>query len=110
MLAAKVKQNSKIKGIQVPDPDLDNPEIIDIRITQFADDTTIFLDSVNSVNKVMKEVEILGDNAGPKINWSKSKFIKLNIDVQNTDKLHFTEDSIKCLGVYVGKCYKEVEN
>ena len=36
--------------------------------------------------------------------------MKLNIDVQNTDKLHFTEDSIKCLGVYGGKCYKEVEN
>ena len=110
ILAAKVLKKSKIKGIQVPDPDLDNPEIIDIRITQFADDTTIFADSVNSVNEVMKEVEIFGDNAGPKINWSKSKFMKLNIDVQNTDKLHFTEDSIKCLGVYVGKCYKEVEN
>ena len=36
--------------------------------------------------------------------------MKLNIDVQNTEKLHFTEDSIKCLGVYVGKCYKEVNN
>ena len=69
-----------------------------------------FTDSVNSVNEVMKEVEIFGDNAGPKINWSKSKLMKLNIDVQNTDKLHFTEDSIKCIGVYVGKCYKEVEN
>ena len=69
ILAAKVKQNSKIKCIQVPNPDLDNPEIMDIRITQFADDTTIFADSVNSVNEVKKEVEIFGDNAGPKINW-----------------------------------------
>ena len=62
----KKKKKSKIKGITVPNPDLDNPETMDIRITQFADDNTIFADSVNSVNEVMKEVEIFGDNAGPK--------------------------------------------
>ena len=110
ILTAKIKQNSKIKGIQVPNPDLDTPRFIDIRITQFADDTTIFVDSVDSVKEVMKVVETFGENAGPKINWSKSKFMKLNIDAKNTDEFNFTEDAIKCLGVYVGKCQKEVEN
>ena len=60
ILTAKVKQNSIIKGIQVPDTDLDNPEIMDILITQFADDTTIVADSVNEVMKeVFKKMPIM---------------------------------------------------
>ena len=73
-LAAKIKQSSTINGIQVTSHDKDNSQSNDIRIVQFADDTTILTNSVKSVIEIMTEVELFGENAGPRINWSKSKY------------------------------------
>ena len=52
----------------------------------------------------MKEVQLFGENAGPRIiNWSKSNLMKININDRNDEGLYFTDDPIKCLGIYVGK-------
>ena len=57
----------------------------------------------------MKEVELFGVNAGPKINWSKSKVMRLNINEENVERINLSDDPIKCLGIYVGKNSHEVE-
>ena len=109
VLAARIKQNPNIKGIQIPDHDKDS-EYKDIRIIQYADDTTIFTNSTEFVKNIMKEVELFGVNAGPKINWCKSKVMRLNINEENVERINLSDDPIKCLGIYVGKNSHEVEN
>ena len=109
VLAARIKQNPNIKGIQIPDHDKDL-ECKDIRIIQYADDTTIFTNSTEFVKNIMTEVELFGVNAGPKINWSKSKVMRLNINEENVERINLSDDPIKCLGIYVGKNSHEVEN
>ena len=109
VLAAKINQSPNIQGIRVP-RHVNDPECKDIRIIQYADDTTIFTNSIDFVKNIMKEVELFGVNAGPKINWSKSKFMKLNISEKTVEGLKFTENPIKCLGIYVGKNIQEIEN
>ena len=112
VLAAKIKQNSKINGIYIPDCDNGSFKTKEISIVQYADDTTIFTDSVHSMKEIMKEVEAFGDNAGPKINWTKSNFMKVNInDIHVHDEhFHFTSDPVKCLGIFVGENTIDVQN
>ena len=110
VLAMKIKQKTKIEGIQVPYYDKDKTDCKDIRIVQYADDTTIITNSVQSVKEIMKEVEMFGEHAGPKINWTKSNFMKLNISNDEVEDFYFTEDPIKCLGIYVGKKNDDVQN
>ena len=103
ILAVRIKQSPKIQGIPVPYQNRNNMELKDIRIAQFADDTMIFANSAESVTEIMKEVELFGERAGPKINWSKSNFMKFNLDIPDIGDKHFSENPIKCLGVHVGK-------
>ena len=63
ILACKLRQNKKIKGIDIFSVDLG---IDNFKISQYADDTTLF---VESVNDIMNEIYDFGDYAGPKINW-----------------------------------------
>ena len=68
VLAIKIKQNAKIEGIQVSDCNEDQSDFKDIRIVQYADDTTIITRSVQFVKEIMKEVKMFGEHAGPKNN------------------------------------------
>ena len=55
---------------------------------------------------------VRGEHAGPKINWTKSNLMKLNIndDEVEDEDLYFTEDPIKCLGIYEGMNSFDVQN
>ena len=59
----------------------------------------------------MEEVTNFGLYAGPKVNWEKTKFIKLSSFKENTlnSDTVFTTDSVKCLGIYVGEDKKEID-
>ena len=57
VLAMKIRNNNKIIGIQVPTHEKELKT--EIKISQLADDTTIFVDSVQSGNEAMKEVQLL---------------------------------------------------
>ena len=99
VLALKIKQNKEIKGVQIQGRN----ENKDIRVVQYADDTTIMVNSIKSARKVMQVVETFGKHAGPVINWAKSNFMKLNIKHFEIGDLILTENPVKYLGVYVGK-------
>ena len=93
--AEKIRNNSNIKGIKVK-----NEEII---ISQFADDTTLFLCDEISVKNVLEVLEHYSKCAGLKINKSKSEVIKLGKSVANLpDKicgLRIISKPTKVLGI-----------
>ena len=102
ILAIRIKENKEINGINITTDFLYLPER-EVKITQFADDTTIFVDSIKSVNHVMKEIDSFGKIAGPKVNWNKTKMLKImdfNLGISEFD---FTEEPVKYLGIFVGK-------
>ena len=107
ILACKINCNENVQGIPVQQHD-GNEEF---KITQYADDTTLLVKSLNSVKHVMDEVNDFGLHAGPKVNWEKTKFIKLSSLNENTlnSDIVFTTIPVKCLGIYIGEDKKEID-
>ena len=73
-------QNDEIKGIQVGQEE--------IKLSQFADDTTIILDgSYRSFEAALNVIEIFGNISGLKMNTTKTKLIWIGDKRHSTDKL-----------------------
>ena len=63
VMASRVRSNMNIQGISIPIHE--EPYSYDIRISQLADDATVFVDSVESGNNAaMQEVLMFGEYAG----------------------------------------------
>ena len=100
IMASRVRSNSNIHGIRIPMHE--NPYSYELRISQLADDTALFVSSVESANIAIHEVDMFGVNAGLKLNVNKTKIMPLNItfDENNpVNNIEWTEDPIKYLGV-----------
>ena len=65
ILAAKVRQDCTIQGINIFETEH--------KISQFADDTTLFLGNLTAVENSIKLVEQFGDTSGLKLNVEKTK-------------------------------------
>ena len=52
-------------------------KVSEVKITQFADDTTLFVNPMESVDNAMKKLDDFEYFAGPKINWNKTKVLKM---------------------------------
>ena len=70
VLAIFIDANTRIKGIQTGDHE--------IKIVNFADDTTIFLRDVNCLAKIELILELSQKASSSKINFSKSTLYKNN--------------------------------
>ena len=64
VLSREIRQNAGIHGIKYRD--------LEILITQFADDTQLFLDSKESVEKAIETLQSIETNIGLTINYEKS--------------------------------------
>ena len=71
VMASRVRSNMNIQGISIPIHE--EPYSYDIRISQLADDATLFVDSVESGNNAMQEVLMFGEYAGLQLNRGKTK-------------------------------------
>jgi len=69
LLACKIRQDIDIQGINIFSKEL--------KLSQFADDTTLFKSNCNSVNKAITVLDNLGDISGLKLNLSKTKALWL---------------------------------
>ena len=68
ILACRIRQNSLIKGININNQD--------IKLSQFADDTTLILDGTeSSLNSSLNEISFYGTLSGLKINIDKTHVI-----------------------------------
>ena len=108
VLACKIRQNKDITGISVSQGN--HPNTL-IKVSQYADDTTLFVNSTEYVNKAMKEINDFGSLAGPNVNWIKTQFMKLNSirELTNDSNIEYTQEPVKCLGIYVGENNKELD-
>ena len=67
-LAVKIRQNRNIKGIHINDTEY--------KISQYADDTSMFLDgSSESLNNTLSELEKFANISGLKINFDKTQVV-----------------------------------
>ena len=97
-LAVKIRQNRNIKGIHINDTEY--------KISQYADDTSMFLDgSSESLNNTLSELEKTANISGLKINFDKTQVVwigskKFSTNAIKTNwKLSCSAKNFKVLGL-----------
>ena len=106
VLAIKIRSDKNILGIEIG--------ANEHKLIQYADDTTVCVRNLDSINYVVKAFEMFGICSGLQLNLSKTKGIWLGNLKQHGYRVYnniiFTGNPIKCLGIYIGhkkeKCYK----
>jgi hypothetical protein len=97
LMAAKIRQNNKIRGIYIGRNE--------IKLSQFADDTTFFLEpDMNSINTLFNTLNDFAKTTGLKINKEKTEILLLgNTSPTDLDRemRTYIRDSIKALGVHI---------
>ena len=96
LLAIQIRTSNNIKGIQVAD--------IEIKISQLADDTSLFIRDTDSIKNIFSLLERFETNAGLKANVEKTKFYNIgNTVIDETTLLgpKFEKTPIQILGITV---------
>ena len=108
-MAERLRQTSDIKGFRVT---IDN-KTHSIKISQLADDTTLFCSSKSDISKAMNIIETFGSFSGLKLNRNKTEGIWIGALKNSVDKIEgirWTDRPVKALGIYFGhdrlKCEK----
>ena len=102
MLSNKIRQESDVRGIKVFGQE--------IKLSQFADDTTLFNADIESLERALKIVGVLGRIAGLSLNVKKKKALWLGKWKNNRNKpldLKWFHSSVKILGIYFSYNIKE---
>jgi len=107
IMAINIRANKNIRGIKLP-----GTKGKEAKISQLADDTTLFLrDSVSIIN-VIEEIERFGRVSGMRLNVQKKKTtgVWLGKWQNRTDSIGgvtWTSDMVKALGIYFGHDVKK---
>ena len=104
ILAQKIIQDGTITGL--------NPHEgrEPIKITQYADDATLFLKSINDFKKSLSHIDMFSLFSGLKLNMSKSYALSTNGSAIDTEGIHIEfKDKIKILGIYFSNCVQAGE-
>ena len=97
LLALKIHQNPNCRGIQLPNDQ-------EVKISQFADDTTIITSNVDSLKSHLQVIDWFGTVSGLKLNKKKTNAMWLGAMKHSRCKiLEFksTKDPIKVLGSFL---------
>jgi len=103
VLSVSVKHNNRISGIKIGHKEY--------KITQLADDTTLFIADVASLNTVLNVLEIFRTCSGLKINRDKSEAIWIGASSNFRHKpcgLKWSDGMVKCLGILMGSDMDQV--
>lgn len=104
LLALNIKNAKDIKGIKLPGG-------MESKISQYADDSTLTLGDLESITNCIREIKSFCAVSGLKLNINKSVGIWLGTlrdRPLNYEGIQFTNDPVKCLGIYVG--HNQAEN
>ena len=102
-MACAVRANHKIKGIKI-----NNKEF---KISQYADDTCIFVEDESSFLETFNDVEMFSKCSGLTINQNKSEALHIGPNTKNKHKLlkiKWPEKYVKYLGIYISNNKEEV--
>ena len=94
ILSLHIKQNKNITGIPV--------EEFSVKITQLADDTTLFLQDIDSLKEVIDFLNKFKLSSGLKLNMGKTEVIWIGSESQSNIKplgLKTAKHSVRCLGI-----------
>ena len=108
VMANAIRPNNLIEGISINSEGTNKES----KLSQLADDTTLFPKSNNSIEHGFTTIKLFGEKSGLDLNLGKTKGIPLgNIQLSNEiiDKLEWS-DKVKTLGAYFGKNKQECEN
>lgn len=100
LLTQKIEQSRLIKGVVIPEP------YCEIKITQYADDNTLFLQDVESLEAALNTIDQFGAVSGLHINRQKTEAMWLGGWRNRTDQYHdirwklSPNSKIKILGVF----------
>ena len=103
ILSTKIRQDPNIKGIKIYENE--------IKLSQFADDTTLFNANLTSLERALKIINDFGRIAGLSLNVKKTKAIWLGKWANNKDKplnLKWLHSPVKILGIHFS--YDEKRN
>ena len=107
-MALRIRNNKDIKGVQIK---IDE-QTHSIKLSQLADDTTLYFNSKNDISVAMNEIEIFGTFSGLMINRNKTEGLwigKLKHSKDKVENIKWTNKPIKSLGIYYGHDYTECE-
>jgi hypothetical protein len=103
-MALRIRNNKDIKGFQIK---IDK-QTHSIRISQLADDTTLYFNSKNDISVALNEIEIFGNFSGLMIDRNKTEGLwigKLKHSKDKEEHIKWTNKPIKTLGIYLGIDY-----
>ena len=110
IMALKLKNTDTIKGYKVITT---NDEELELKISQYADDSTLFLRDKLQVKEALILIKEFGIHTGLELNIKKTVGIYLGVNKLKDDYIHgikLTSLPVKCLGIYVGydkpKCFE----
>ena len=97
-LAAKIRQNKKIKGIKISQ--------VEFKISQYADDTSVILDGTEtSLNQTLQELDYFSRISGLNINFDKTQLVWIGAEkfssrsIKTKWKLSWGKNSFRLLGI-----------
>ena len=97
IMAENIRNNMHIKGIKVR-------QSKELKLTQMADDTTVFLESKNCIPALLNEIQRFSEASGLILNKSKTKGILLGRNRRNNRHIihgiDFSISAVKALGIY----------
>ena len=102
IMALRIRNNKDIKGFQIK---IDE-QTHSIKISQLADDTTLYFNSKNDISVAMNEIEIFSTFSRLMINRNKTEGLWIGKLKQSKDKVEnikWTNKPIKSLGIYYGQ-------
>lgn len=109
IMASRIRQSKQIHGIELPDVYQD---ITEVKLTQFADDTTIFVKDNVSINNVIKVLDEFAVLSGLHLNKAKCDTVWIGANRYNKNQVgnihwkFYPNNDIKILGVILNPCKK----
>ncbi len=99
LLNLQIKQNDQLEGFSI-----DNER--EIKILQYADDTSLFMKELNQVPKFIEAVNTFSKVTGLSLNLEKTEGIHIRghhyITDNNLFNIKWTKDPIRYLGIFIG--------
>ena len=96
LMSNKIRQSNEVKGIVMFN--------MEIKLSQFADDTNLLCSDITSVKNALTILESFGEVSGLKLNIEKTKAMWLGKLVNNKEKpldLKWVKNPTRTLGIYV---------